>query len=322
MPSVYIALQQFCETDNRPLELLNTAGLSLRRNTLGHRLRREEVARELRGAQAVLAGVEPYDSEILQALPELRCISRCGTGTDSIDLEAARHHKIEILTTPDEVVSAVAQLAVTMILSLARNLSCHLHDFRQGRWRKETGHLLSEWTIGLVGLGRIGRATAALLRPFGPTLLATDPQVNAQGVPSGVAMVPLEELLRRSDVVSLHAARKPDAGPLLDKAEIALMKPGARLVNTARGHLVNEVALTEALQSGHLSGAALDVFQVEPYQGPLAQMPQAILTPHISSLTQASRAAMELRCAQNVVNFFAGLNRGCADSERGRFAAR
>jgi len=300
---------------------LERAGFQIRRNTLGHRLRREEILGEVRDAQAILAGVEPYDAKLLKTIPHLACISRCGTGTDSIDLAAAREGKISILTTPDEVVPAVAEITVAMILGLARNLAVHLADLKQGTWRKITGHLLSEWTIGLVGFGRIGRAVAQLLLPFGPTFLAADPKANPCQIPEGVELTTLSQLLSRSDLVSLHAGRDPKAGPILGRKEIFAMKPGARLVNTARGFLVDETALTEALQSGQLSAAAVDVFETEPYAGPLTRLPQVILTPHVSSLTRASRAAMELKCAQNVVNFFSAQNRSSPALRREDIAA-
>jgi len=303
-PLVYVALQQFCELDQHPRRLLEEAGFRLQWNRLGRRLLGEEIPDLLKDAEAVLAGVEPYDAETFRRLPQLRFISRCGTGTDSIDLEAARRHNVAVLTTPEEVVEAVAQLALGMILGLARNFPLHLSDFRQGLWRKHPGFLLSEWTIGIIGFGQIGRTLERTLRPFGCAILVADPAVKADSLPEGVRLAPLEDLLSRSDLVSLHLTRRPEEGPLIDRREISWMKRGSYLVNTSRGHLVSESALLEALESGHLKGAALDVFEREPYQGPLSRHPQVLATPHIASLTHRSRIQMELRCARNVVEFF------------------
>ncbi len=303
-PTVYIALGQFAEQDDRPLQVLRESGFTIQRNTLGRRLRREEMAQHLREADAVLAGVEPYDAEILQSLPRLRCISRCGIGTDSIDLKTAQHRKVAVLTTPDEVVQPVAEMTMAMLFALARNFPLHTDDFRNGRWKKHTGHLLSEWTLGLIGFGRIGQEVERCLRPFHPRVLVTDPAVKADRIPSTAVLCDLDRLLGESDVVSLHAGRSPEDGPLLGRAELARMKPGSRLINTARGYLVEEAALLENLKSGRLSGAALDVFGEEPYSGPLCGLPQVLLTPHVATLTRASRAAMELRSAQNVIEFF------------------
>lgn len=302
--AVYVALAQFCQDDGSARKLLAEAGFDIRENTLGRRLRREEMYEVLENVDAVIAGLEPYDAELLGMLPRLRCISRCGVGTDAIDLEAARRRDITILTTDAEVVEPVAQMTVAMILSLARNFPLHYQDFHAGLWRKHTGYLLSEWIIGLVGFGRIGKAVERYLRVFGAKVITTDPNVLPAELPPGVEMRDLESLLGGADLISLHANRRPEEGFLIGREEIAAMKRGSRLVNAARGHLLDETALLEALQSGHLSAAALDVFATEPYTGPLKMLPQVLCTPHVASLTKASRSAMELRCASNVLEFF------------------
>lgn len=315
---VYVALQQFCEYDEGPHQLLLNAGFEVRRNMLGRRLRREEMAGVLNDADAVLAGVEPYDAALFDALSRLRCLSRCGAGTDAIDLEAARQHGVNVYTTADEVIEPVAQMTVAMILACARNLALHARDSAGGLWKKRSGFLLSEWTIGLVGFGRIGRAVERYLRGFGPRVRIADPVVSADSLPAGVTLRPLLELLAEADLVSLHADRQRDAGALIGRAELARMKRGSCLVNTARGYLVDETALHEALVSGHLAGAALDVFDREPYAGPLTALPQVLCTPHVATLTRASRAAMEWGCARNVVAHF---ERACVAGTGGHVAA-
>jgi len=300
---VYVSLSQFCENDDRPRQVLFDAGLEVAENRTGQRLQRQELVEALGDADAVLAGVEPYDADLLAGLPSLRCISRCGAGTDSIDLEAAGRLNIAVFATRKEVVEPVAQLTMGMILALARNFPLHIDDFRSGHWQKHTGSLLSEWTIGLVGFGQIGRRVEQYLRMFKPRVLVTDPNVDAAEIPDGVQLCDLNELLPEADLVSLHASHASQDGPLLGCREIRGMRPGSRLVNTARGHLVDESELLEGLKSGHLAGAALDVFGVEPYSGPLARLPQVLCTSHVATLTGASRAAMELRCAKNAVQF-------------------
>ncbi len=302
--NVYIALQQFCETDTEPLRVLKDAGHRVTENRLGRRLKAEEMAELLADAEAVLAGVEPYDGPLLEKLPKLRCISRCGAGTDSVDLEAAKKKGVAVLTTPDEVAQPVAELTLGMMLALARRFPQSVRNFDAGKWSKQTGFLLSEWTIGLVGFGRIGRAVERLLRPMNPRILACDPILRPDQFPQGVTPVSLNELLAQSDLVSVHVSGRPQDGPVLSGEQIARMKPGSFIVNTARGYLVDETALAGALTAGKLAGAALDVFEKEPYDGPLARLPQVLCTPHVATLTRASRAAMELRCARNVVEFF------------------
>jgi D-3-phosphoglycerate dehydrogenase len=307
---VYVTLQQFCERDDRPRKRLEEAGFAVRFNTLGRRLRPDELPELLREADAVLAGVEPYDATLLAALPRLRCISRCGAGTDSIDLEAAARQNIQVYTTVDEVVEPVAQMTMAMILALARNLPLHSKEFREGLWKKHTGVLLSEWTIGLVGFGRIGKAVGRYLRAFKPRVLVADPALDPQGTPDAVELHELPSLLAEADLISLHASRRADEGALIGRTELAMMKRGSFLVNTARGFLVDEEALDEALRSGHLAGAALDVFQTEPYTGSLAQLPNVLCTPHVATLTRASRAMMEWRCADNMVRHFERMRDG------------
>ncbi len=301
---VYVTLSQFCEDNNGPRRLLEEAGFEVRQNSLGRRMQAHELGDALREADAVIAAVEPYDADLLASLPRLRCISRCGVGTDAIDLEVARRLSISVLTTADEVVEPVAQMTVTMILALARNLLLHYSDFRSGRWVKHTGFLLSEWTIGLVGFGRIGIAVEGLLRPFGARIIVADPYIQPNGVPPGVKLMDLSELLKMADVVSIHAARPLSEGPILGRKELAMMKPGSRVVNTARGHLLDERALRDALESGHIAAVAVDVFREEPYRGPLSGFPQVLGTPHVATLTRSSRIAMERRSALNVIEFF------------------
>jgi D-3-phosphoglycerate dehydrogenase / 2-oxoglutarate reductase len=300
---VYVALQQFCEEDDEPVRLLEASGFQVRRNRLGRRHKKEELAAAIGGACAVLAGVETYDDAVLAAAPALKLISRCGVGVDSIDLRAAEARGVSVRTTADEIAEPVAQMALAMLLSLARNLGLHAADFREGKWIKRTGRLISELTVGLVGFGRIGRRFEELLRPLGPKILVHDPRPPAT-LPPGVLSVGFEELLSSSDVVSLHADRPKELGTLLGERELARMRPGAFLINTARGHLVDETALKRALDSGRLGGAALDVFAEEPYAGPLAEVPTLLGTPHVATLTRASRRAMELRAARHVVEFF------------------
>lgn len=308
-PHVYVALQQFSELDESPRRLLEAAGCTLSWNRLGRRPLPEDLVNALQDADAVLAGVESYDAELFASLPRLKCISRCGAGTDTIDLDAARRRGVTVLTTADAVAEPVAQLTVGLMLALARNIPQYCRNASIGHWKKATGHLLSAWTIGLIGFGRIGRMVERYLRPFGPRVLVADPQLRVSDCLPGVERRELASLLADSDLVSLHVARRPEEGVLIGWQELALMKRGSYLVNTARGYLVDEASLHDSLASGHLAGAALDVFQEEPYTGPLARLPQVICTPHIGTLTTTSRIAMEQRCAQNVVQYFSSQSR-------------
>lgn len=301
--AVYIAVSQFCEADEAPRTALLDAGFTVDENRLGRRLRAEELVAAVGRADAIIAGVEPYSAAALEAFPQVRCISRVGVGVDAIDLDAAKRLGITVLNTPDEVAEPVAQLTVGMVLALARNLPEYGVTLRQASWKRYTGALLSEWTVGLVGFGRIGRAVEQCLRPFGATVVVSDPGLRQQDLPAGVELLDLDALLVRADLVSLHVARAVSDGPVLSREQFERMKRGSRIVNTSRGYLIDEMALLSALESGHLSGAALDVYETEPYSGPLAKLPQVLCTPHIGTLTNASRRAMELKAAANVIDF-------------------
>lgn len=301
---VYVTLSQFCEKEDRPRRVLEEAGFVVKENKAGRRIKREEMLPALEGVSAVLAAVESYDAELLSRLPDLKCISRCGAGSDAIDLVMAKRQGIEILVTRDEIVEPVAQMTMAMIFGLARNLGLHQKDFSGGFWKKHTGWLLSEWTIGLIGFGIVGRKVEEYLRPFGPTVLVCDPYLQEGKIPKGVTLCDLSTLLEKSDLVSLHASRDSKEGYLMTDKEFARMKKGSFFINTARGFMVEEAGLQKALDSSHLAGAAMDVFEQEPYHGPLLNYPNVFLTPHVATLTRASRAAMELKCAQNVVDFF------------------
>lgn len=302
--NVFVAEPVFGEHGEEPLQLLREGGFGVALNPFRRMLRRQEMAEWLGPVEAVIAGLEAYDEEVLQNLPHLRCISRCGSGTDSVDLGAARRRNVAVLTTHEEVVEPVAQMTVGFILALARNLGPMADELRNGTWNPKIGNLLAEWNVGLIGFGRIGRAVEKHLRSFGPTVLVCDPFVAEKEMPPGVERLELDALLRRSDLVSLHVARPRSEGFLIERPQFALMKPGARMVNTSRGFLIDEDALCHALDAGRVSAAALDVFDVEPYQGALRKYPQVMCTPHIASFTRASRRSMELRSAANIVDFF------------------
>ena len=302
---VFVTLSTFAVHDREPMRLLETSGVPFKVHGTGKRITTPELLAAGRDASVIVAGVEPYDAATLQALPELRCISRCGVGVDSIDLAAARARGIAVLNTPDPPTAAVAELAVTMMLALCRQLPTQMHHARRGEWTRLDSRLLGGRRVGLIGLGRIGRRVAELLRPFGCEIRATDPGVAAGAVP-GVTLVPLQELIRTCDVISIHAARDAASTLVLGAAEMAAMPPGAILINVARGGMVDERALHDALISGHLSGAGLDAYEHEPYQGPLCGLDNVVLTPHSATLTVETRSAMERECVSKALRFVAG----------------
>lgn len=306
-PRVLVSTSTFGRVSRRPLELLEAAGVRYRLNPHGRKLTPEESAELLADADGVIAGTETLSREVLGRAPRLKVISRVGTGLDGVDLAAAGELGIRVAHTPDAHVDAVAELALGGMLAVLRHLAAADRGVRAGGWHKPMGSLLAGKTVGIVGLGRIGKALLRLLTPFGGTRLACDPRPEAElAGHGGVRYVGLDELLAESDLVTLHAAPAPapggdGGGPLLDRRRLARMKPGAVLINTARGGLVDETALAEAIAAGRLAGAHLDVFAEEPYHGPLSGLDNVLLTPHIGSYAAECRLRMEVEAVENLL---------------------
>lgn len=304
--SIYVTLSSFAEYDASPLNRLRESGIPFSLNTSGKRVTPAQLLAEGAAATVVIAGVENYDAATLGRMPALRCISRCGVGVDAIDLAEARARGITVLNTPDVPTQAVAELTLAMMLALCRQLPRQSDLVRRREWTRLDAHLLSGRTVGLIGLGRIGRRVAELLTPFRVKLLAVDPVADiAEAGRAGIEIVPLQRLLSAADMVSIHASGSGPSRLLLGEAELASMKRGAALVNVARGAMVDDVALASALKRGHLSGAALDVYPQEPYAGPLCDFPNVILTPHTATLTVETRVAMELECVDKALRCIA-----------------
>lgn len=304
---ILIALSTFSRESREPLSLLEASGIPFQIHTSGKRITRAELLDKAGDATAILAGVEPYDADLFNQLPALRCISRCGVGVDAIDLSAAREHGVTVANTPDSPVQAVAELALTMFLSLSRNIPRQTKLMSGRRWERVESHLLQGRTVGLVGFGRIGRRVAELCLAFGAKVYVYDPFVPVEEISSlGGVPVSFDELLATSDILSLHASKGESGHPLLGSDEFARMKSGAIVVNLARGDMIDEDALIEALRTGRVSGAGLDVFLSEPYTGELCDFPQVILTPHSATLPVETRGEMECRCVQNALDFLSG----------------
>jgi D-3-phosphoglycerate dehydrogenase len=235
----------------------------------------------------------------MEALPELRVISRCGVGMDSVDLEAAKEKGIAVRNTPEGPTKAVAELTLGFALDLMRQVTLMDREVRAGTWKKRTGFLLHGKKVGIVGFGRIGRAVAGVFRALWCEAAFYDPFIA--GDTDGCTRMELDGLLAWADIVTLHCAKPKDGSLVLDAARIGAMKKGAWLINAARGGIVDEEALAAALREGSLSGAALDVFAKEPYSGPLTGLPTAILTPHIGSYAREARIGMEVDTIKNLL---------------------
>ena len=245
--------------------------------------------------------------EIIEAGEKLKVVGRAGAGIDNIDVEAAKEKGVKVLNTPEAPAIAVAELTIGLLLSLARQIPRADSSMKDGRWAKKEfkGWQLNGKTFGVVGLGHIGEKVARLAKAFGMKILITkrtppSPEILKE---LEAEFVPLDELLRRSDIVSLHVPLTPQTHHMIGEREIQLMKDGAFIINTSRGAVIDEKALFEALKSGKLGGAALDVYEVEPPEDySLMKLPNVVCTPHIGAQTvEAQRAAATL-LAQKIVN--------------------
>jgi D-3-phosphoglycerate dehydrogenase len=299
---VLIATHPFGSTGREPLDLLEATGWELVANPHGRRLRAGEVSDCLCGIDAVIAGTEPYNAETLASAEQLRVISRVGVGLDSVDLGYCRERGIQVTYTPEAPADGVAELTVANILNLLRHIHASDRSVRERAWNRLMGKLVREVTIGIVGAGRIGSRVIRLLEPFEARILVTDTNPEAVIVEHpNVARVEPEELLQESDIVSLHIPHNRSNHHFMNRERLGKMKTGAMLINTSRGPVVDESALTDALLQQHLGGAALDVFENEPYEGPMARLDNVVLTAHIGASAQASRYRMELGAAEDCI---------------------
>jgi D-3-phosphoglycerate dehydrogenase len=303
-PRIAVTTSSFGKESDKPVELLRSCDFELVFNPHGRKLTKPETIELVREADGLIAGTEALDEEVLAQLPRLKIISRVGTAMDNVDRAYAAKRGIPVYNTPDGPTDGVAELTLGGLLALLRRIPQSDASIRRGEFAKPMGRLLRGKTVAVIGLGRIGKALVRLLQPFAVKVLAVDPAPDEAFVREfRVCYLPLEEALPQADVVCLHLSGSP-ASPLLGAAQLALMKKGAVLVNTSRGGWVDEGALADALASGALGGAYLDVFSAEPYKGPLAKLENVVLTAHIGSYALECRIGMEVDAAQKVVDFF------------------
>jgi len=301
---IAITTSSFARESQEPLDILQAAGYSVSANALGRKLTKPETVEFLQDTDAVVAGTEALDREVLSQLPKLKVISRVGTAIDNVDAVYAQERGIPVFNTPDGPTPGVAELALGGLLAVLRRIPQSDASIRGGKFEKPMGSLLCGKTVGIIGLGRIGKALVQLLAPFGGQRLAVDLVQDAEFARTfHVQYVSLEKMLPQADVVCLHLAGSPKA-PLLGARELALMKAGAVVANVARGGWIDEAALVMALKAGTLGGAYLDVFSSEPYQGPLTELPNTVLTAHIGSYALECRVQMEIDAVRSVVEFF------------------
>jgi len=254
-----------------------------------------QVARLLKDVDGYIAGLDEIDRAALQTANQLKVIARYGVGVDNVDLAAAKEKGIIVTNTPGANSISVAEMTIGLILSLARRIPESVAATRSGGWPRMSGITLENKTIGLLGFGSIGKQVARRLSVFDCHILAYDPYPDTTFADNyQVKLLPLEDVAAQSDFLSLHMPLLPETRAMVNSAFLAKMKKGSYLINTARGELIDDAALAGAITSGHLQGAALDVFATEPpgVDNPLMKLTQVLVTPHSSSHTDGATDAM------------------------------
>jgi len=286
MPKVLITTVPFSEKNKLPLELLQNSNIEFVINPLNRKLKEEELIEMIPDFDAIIAGTEPITAKVIQHAKSLKIISRVGIGLDSVDLLEAQKRGIKVCYTPDAPAPAVAELTLGLMLSLLRHINTANLDLHRGQWKRHFGRRIPEVTIGIIGVGRIGARVIRRLKGFGtPRLLVNDIRPNNLVAPElKLEWVGKEEIYANADVISIHLPLTMQTKNMIQKEQLLMMKKDACLINASRGGIINEADLASTLNSGHLSGAAIDVFENEPYNGPLNQIDNCLLTSHMGSM--------------------------------------
>ncbi len=311
---VLVTARAFWASGQEARQALEASGCEVKDSPQAGPLPEEMLISQLEDCDAVIASSDPYIARVFAACPRLKTVARCGVGIDSVDLNAATEAGVVITNTPGAMTEAVADYAFGLMLALARRIVEADALMRSGRWGEFPGTLVYGKTLGLIGLGKIGQAVARRAIGFNMRVLVYDTVLAATAhqfhldIDKFVEFVDLDRLLAESDFISVHAPSLPETQGMFNAERFARMKPTAYFINTARGTLVEEAALLDALQQGRIAGAALDVYAKEPLaeDHPLRRAPRCLLSPHNSFNAVEAAAAMSLQSAQNVLAILRG----------------
>lgn len=272
----------------------------------------DDVIRQCADAAGLLNQYAPITRRVIEALPQLRVVARYGVGVNTVDLDAATERGVCVLNVPDYCADEVSNHAFALLMACHRKLVPLNTQVHSGGWDYNIGkpiHRLSGQTLGLLGFGRIPRLLAAKAAAFGLRLTVYDPFVTAEAVaPYGAVLLPLDTLLKTADIVSVHVPLTKDTEHLLGRSAFAQMKPGAILINTSRGPLIDEAALCEALREGKIAAAGIDVTEQEPppQDHPLRTLPNAVITPHIAWYSEESERELKIKAARGIAEILCG----------------
>ena len=308
MPKALITTVPFADRNRLPLEQLESAGIEYRINPLGRRLTEPELAEMAADADVLIAGTEPITERVMERAPRLKLVSRVGIGLDNVDLLAAERRGIQVCYTPDAPAPAVAELTVALMLSLLRSVHVANLQMHNGTWRRHFGRRIAEVTVGVIGAGRIGARVLRRIPAFGtPRVLVNDTNPNLKMDPHlKLEWVGKDEIYRDADLITVHVPLTVHTRNMIRREQLLQMKPDALLINCSRGGIVNEHDLAEVMRAGHLGGAAIDVFEHEPYSGELTGIERCLLTAHMGSMSVDCRVRMEIEATEEAVRFLTG----------------
>lgn len=303
MPKVLIASSPLVNMPGDHVDALSAAGLDVVFPPTNAMMNEDQLSAALAGVSGVVAGSEPYTRAVLAASPQLKVIARVGVGYDAVDVPAATDHGIAVCTAPGANQDSVSEHCFMMILALAKSLMKQNDTIRDGGWVRYPSVPLRGKTLGLAGLGRIGKSMTTRAHAFGMKVIAHDPFADKDfAARHDVALVSLDDLLRESDYLSLHMPLIPATRKIINAERLKLMKPTAYLINSARGGVIDEPALYEALRDKKIAGAGLDVFDPEPplADNPLRKLDNVVMTSHMAGTDTKSLADMALLAAKCV----------------------
>jgi D-3-phosphoglycerate dehydrogenase len=309
MPKAFISTIPFADKNSLPIELLDGAGIDYVINPTGRKLKEDELADLIHDFDILIAGTEPITEKVIKQAKKLKLISRVGIGLDSVDLIAAEKQGIQVSYTPDAPAPAVAELTIGMMLILLRSIHLANNNMHRGEWHRYFGRRIPEITIGIIGVGRIGGRVLRRLAAFGsPRVLVNDinPKYNVADKLK-LEWVDKETIYSEADLISLHVPLTSQTKNMIRYEHLIKMKPDAMIINTSRGGIINEQDLATVLQEGHLSGAAIDVFDEEPYKGVLSSIERCLLTSHMGSMSLDCRTKMEIEATEEAVRFVMGI---------------
>lgn len=308
---VLITTVPFGQIDRKPIELLEAIPIDYEINPLGRKLTENELAELVSDVDILIAGTEPITSTVIEKARKLKLIARVGIGLDSVDLVAARRNDVSVSYTPDAPSKAVADLTIGLMFALLRSTQLSNLSIRNKLWKRYFGRRLSDSIIGVIGAGRIGKLVIRDLTSLGcENVLVNDTDSSIieklSNQYSGLKICAKEDIYNEADVITIHVPLSQKTRYMIRMDELMLMKKEAVLVNTSRGGIVSENDLCKVMLDGHLAGAAIDVFETEPYKGPLVNIERCILTAHMGSMSIDCRARMEIEAVEEVVRFVSG----------------